>query len=68
VLDAEKKDPAAGVAFLVALTLCRSNLNPYCLGRKAAFFQWAFKYTYLQLRFTMLRLAGGISILYVLLR
>jgi hypothetical protein len=20
------------------LTLCRSNLNPYCLGRKAAFF------------------------------
>jgi hypothetical protein len=21
------------------LTLCRSNLNPYCLGRKAAFFQ-----------------------------
>jgi hypothetical protein len=22
----------------VFLTLCRSNLNPYCLGRKAAFF------------------------------
>jgi hypothetical protein len=20
------------------LTLCRSNLNPYCMGRKAAFF------------------------------
>jgi hypothetical protein len=27
------------------LTLCRSNLNPYCLGRKAAFFQWAFTCT-----------------------
>jgi hypothetical protein len=23
---------------LSRLTLCRSNLNPYCLGRKAAFF------------------------------
>jgi hypothetical protein len=23
---------------LKILTLCRSNLNPYCLGRKAAFF------------------------------
>jgi hypothetical protein len=22
----------------LTLTLCRSNLNPYCLGRKAAFF------------------------------
>jgi hypothetical protein len=53
----------------LSLTLCRSNLNPYCLGRKAAFFfQWAFKYTYLPLRFTTLRLAGGISIHYVLLR
>jgi hypothetical protein len=27
------------------LTLCQSNLNPYCMGRKAAFFQWAFKCT-----------------------
>jgi hypothetical protein len=52
----------------IVLTLCRSNLNPYCLGRKAAFFQWAFKYTYLPLHFTTLRLAGGISIHYVLLR
>jgi hypothetical protein len=25
------------------LTLCRSNLNPYCIGRKAGVFQWAFK-------------------------
>jgi hypothetical protein len=51
------------------LTLCQSNLNPYCLGRKAGFFfQWAFKYTYLPLRFTTLRPAGGISIHYVLLR
>jgi hypothetical protein len=23
---------------IVELTLCRSNLNPYCLGRKAVFF------------------------------
>jgi hypothetical protein len=52
----------------ILLTLCRSNLNPYCLGRKAAFFQRAFKYTYLPLRFTTLRPAGGISIYYVLLR
>jgi hypothetical protein len=22
----------------INLTLCRSNLNPYCMGRKAAFF------------------------------
>jgi hypothetical protein len=22
----------------ISLTLCRSNLNPYCLGRKAGFF------------------------------
>jgi hypothetical protein len=22
----------------ITLTLCRSNLNPYCMGRKAAFF------------------------------
>jgi hypothetical protein len=22
----------------IILTLCRSNLNPYCLGRKVAFF------------------------------
>jgi hypothetical protein len=27
------------------LTLCCSYLNPYCLGRKTAFFQWAFKFT-----------------------
>jgi hypothetical protein len=25
-------------ASIPKLTLCRSNLNPYCLGRKAAFF------------------------------
>jgi hypothetical protein len=24
--------------YRLLLTLCRSNLNPYCLGRKAAFF------------------------------
>jgi len=30
----------------VKLTLCRSNLKPYCMGRKAAFFQQAFKFTY----------------------
>jgi hypothetical protein len=29
----------------LALTLCRSYLNPYCLGRKTAFFQWAFEFT-----------------------
>ena len=23
---------------LICLTLCRSNLKPYCMGRKAAFF------------------------------
>jgi len=23
----------------LCLTLCRSNLKPYCMGRKAAFFQ-----------------------------
>jgi len=28
------------------LTLCWSNLKPYCMGRKAAFFQQAFKFTY----------------------
>jgi hypothetical protein len=26
------------------LTLCRSYLNPYCMGRKTAFFQRAFKF------------------------
>jgi len=30
----------------IRLTLCRSNLKPYCMGRKAAFFQQAFKFTY----------------------
>jgi hypothetical protein len=30
---------------LSMLTLCRSYLNPYCLGRKTVFFQWAFKFT-----------------------
>jgi hypothetical protein len=30
----------------VKLTLCRSNLKPYCMGRKAAVFQQAFKFTY----------------------
>ena len=30
----------------MALTLCRSNLKPYCMGRKAAFFQQALKFTY----------------------
>jgi hypothetical protein len=33
------------IIFQVNLTLCRSYLNPYCLGRKTAFFQWAFKFT-----------------------
>jgi len=28
------------------LTLCWSNLKPYCMDRKAAFFQQAFKFTY----------------------
>ena len=28
------------------LTLCRSNLKLHCMGRKAAFFQQAFKFTY----------------------
>ena len=27
------------------LTLCRSNLKLHCMGRKAAFFQQAFKFT-----------------------
>jgi hypothetical protein len=44
----------------VNLTLCQSNLNPYCLGRKAAFFQWAFKCTYVPVRFSAFRPAGGI--------
>ena len=30
----------------IKLTLCRSYLKPYCMGRKAAFFQQAFKFTY----------------------
>ena len=29
-----------------SLTLCRSYLKPYCMGRKTAFFQQAFKFTY----------------------
>ena len=28
------------------LTLSRSYLKPYCMGRKTAFFQRAFKFTY----------------------
>jgi hypothetical protein len=31
-------------SLLFTLTLSLSNLNPYCLGRKAAFFQWALKW------------------------
>ena len=31
---------------LFSLTLCRPNLQLYCMGRKAAFFQQAFKFTY----------------------
>jgi hypothetical protein len=31
---------------LYALTLCLFYLNPYCMGRIAAFFQWVFKFTY----------------------
>jgi hypothetical protein len=42
------------------LTLCRSNLNPYCLGRKAAFFSVGIKYMYLPVRFSAFRPAGGI--------
>jgi hypothetical protein len=30
----------------IHLTLCLSYLNPYCLGRITAFFQWAFKFPY----------------------
>jgi hypothetical protein len=37
--------PVGSRSNVCALTLCRSNLNPYCLGSKAAFFQCAFKYT-----------------------
>ena len=33
-------------AALENLTLCRSYLKPYCMGRKTAFFQRAFKFTY----------------------
>jgi hypothetical protein len=33
-----KKIPKDTLLLLCRLTLCRSNLNPYCLGRKAAFF------------------------------
>jgi hypothetical protein len=29
-----------------SLTLCLSYLNPYCMGRKTAFFHRAFKFTY----------------------
>ena len=32
------------------LTLCRSYLKPYCMGRKTAFFQRAFKFTYIRNR------------------
>jgi hypothetical protein len=43
------------------LTLCRTNLNPYCMGRKAAFFfQWAFKFTYVPVRFSAFRPADAI--------
>jgi hypothetical protein len=42
------------------LTFCRSNLDPYCMGRKAAFFQWAFKFTYVPVHFSAFRPAGGI--------
>jgi len=31
---------------LLYLTLCRSYLKPYCMGRKTAFFQQAFTFTY----------------------
>ena len=31
---------------VVGLIFCRSNLKPYCMGRKTAFFQQAFKFTY----------------------
>ena len=30
--------PASKIRHVDALTLCRSNLKPYCMGRKAAFF------------------------------
>jgi len=33
-------------AFLEGLTLCRSYLKPYCMGRKTVLFQRAFKFTY----------------------
>jgi len=31
---------------ILLLTICRSYLNHYCIGRKTAFFQRAFKFTY----------------------
>jgi hypothetical protein len=32
------KTTPTGTLEVASLTLCQSNLNPYCLGRKAAFF------------------------------
>ena len=42
----ERCTPICAFVFLLVLTLCRSNLKPYCMGRKAAFFQQVFKCTY----------------------
>jgi hypothetical protein len=35
-------EPSLTIIFTVFLTLCRSYLKPFCMGRKTVFFQWAF--------------------------
>jgi hypothetical protein len=47
------------------LTLCRSNLNPYCMGRKAAFFSVGI---YIFVIASAFRPAGGIQSQYALVR
>jgi hypothetical protein len=42
ILDSYKYIPVEYItmqcSILTLITLCRSNLNPYCMGRKVAFF------------------------------
>jgi hypothetical protein len=46
--------------YLIHLTHCRSNLNPYCMGRKAGFFSVEFKFTYMPVRLITFSPAGDI--------
>jgi CDGSH-type Zn-finger protein len=60
------KEDTANVFFLflestqnVVLTLCRSYLKPYCMGRKTVFFSGHLIYILKQERFRAFRPAGG---------